>query len=423
MNKKNIQDIYISRRSFVRSSAILSAGTLVGLKANASGTDLNPAAKILSTRIVSWDPKYHVGWSTLIRRKNGKLLLGFNGGRDGHICPFGRLELMISHDEGKSWAYPRVVFDSVLDDRDFGLMETPAGTLLATTFSHSVYESTIKAMEQGRRVPFMSEGEKRPDLLVPERLEAWKAARDWASPEERKSQTGEWMLRSTDGGLSWSAPYRCILTSSHGPITLKNGRLLFVGKVIRSETGQEPGKTGVCESFDDGLTWKWIAEIPAREGDKFTNYHELHACEASNGNLIAHIRNHNEKNVRELLQSESTDGGKSWSVPHPIGVKGFPPHLLKLKDGRLLSTYGCRYAPLGIEARISADNGKTWSEAIKLSTDDITSDLGYPSTVELPDGSLLTVWYEAMQRQNTWFDITKGDNNTVLRQAHWQLNG
>jgi hypothetical protein len=103
-------------------------------------------------------------------------------------------------------------------------------------------------------------------------------------------------------------------------------------------------------------------------------------------------------------------------------VKGFPPHLLRLKDGRLLTTYGCRSEPFGIEARTSADNGKTWSEAMKLSTDDITSDLGYPSTVELPDNSLLTVWYEAMQRQNSWFDITKGDNNTVLRQAHWQLN-
>ena len=38
-------------------------------------------------------------------------------------------------------------------------------------------------------------------------------------------------------------------------------------------------------------------------------------------------------------------------------------------------------------------------------------DLGYPSTVQLGDGSLLSVWYEAM----------KGYRGAVLRQARWKL--
>ena len=53
-------------------------------------------------------------------------------------------------------------------------------------------------------------------------------------------------------------------------------------------------------------------------------YHEWHAVEVSPGRLVGHVRNHNPTNAYETLQTESSDGGKSWSAPHPIGVYGFP---------------------------------------------------------------------------------------------------
>jgi hypothetical protein len=84
-----------------------------------------------------------------------------------------------------------------------------------------------------------------------------------------------------------------------------------------------------------------------------------------------------------------------------------------LKDGRLLMTYGHRRAPLGNQARLSEDQGRTWSAAMLISNDGSSTDLGYPSTVELDDGSLLTVWYESM----------KESPRAVLRQAHWRLRG
>jgi len=171
-------------------------------------------------------------------------------------------------------------------------------------------------------------------------------------------------------------------------------------------------KIGVAESKDDGQTWQWLAEIPTRKGDSVVRgYHELHAVEAADGTLIAQIRNHNEANKGETLQSESTDGGKTWSEPHSIGVWGLPSHLLRLRDGRLVMTYGHRRKPYGNQARISTDNGKTWGEAIILSGDGKGGDLGYPSTVELPDGTLLTVWYESMAEPKL----------AVLRQATWRL--
>jgi hypothetical protein len=94
-------------------------------------------------------------------------------------------------------------------------------------------------------------------------------------------------------------------------------------------------------------------------------------------------------------------------------VWGLPSHLLRLRDDRLLMTYGHRRPPLGNQARVSEDHGRSWSEAILVSSDGTSGDLGYPSTVQLADGSLLTVWYEQM----------KATPKAVLRQAHWTLDG
>jgi hypothetical protein len=44
----------------------------------------------------------------------------------------------------------------------------------------------------------------------------------------------------------------------------------------------------------------------------------------------------------ETLQCESADGGKTWCEPHEIGVWGLPSHLLRLRNGNLLMTYGYR---------------------------------------------------------------------------------
>jgi hypothetical protein len=113
------------------------------------------------------------------------------------------------------------------------------------------------------------------------------------------------------------------------------------------------------------------------------------------------------------LQCESSDGGKTWTAPQSIGVWGLPSHLVRLQDDRLLMTYGHRRAPLGCQARVSEDHGRTWSEAISVYGEGISGDLGYPSTAQLEDGSLVTVWYERVA----------GSDKAVLRQAKWRLDG
>jgi hypothetical protein len=208
--------------------------------------------------------------------------------------------------------------------------------------------------------------------------------------------------------MTWSGPSRVPLNSPHGPVGLSDGRLIYAGKQL-----WEPGtKVGVAASGDDGKTWRWLSDIPVRAGDTVEQYHELHAIEAADGRIVVHIRNHNKANGGEMLQCESSDGGTTWTMPHPIGVWGLPSHLLRLRDGRLLMSYGYRRAPFGNQARVSSDHGATWSEAMVISDDGAGGDLGYPSTVELQDGELITVWYELM----------KGSSRAVVRMARWRLS-
>jgi hypothetical protein len=356
-----------------------------------------PAIQNLQLKVISRQPQLYHGWPTVARRANGELLVTYSGGREGHICPFGRVEMVRSTDNGLSWSDAQVIYDGPIDDRDSGVLETAKGSILVTSFTSLAYEKGLLAAQK------IQPGKK--GAWPEAKLKRWLDVHNRLSAEERKALLGTWMFRSTDGGKTWSKPIDTLVNSPHGPIQLADGRLLYAGKELWASTG----RVGVCESTDDGQTWKWLADIPVRPNDENRNYHELHAVEARSGRLIAQIRNHNKTNAGETLQCESTDGGKTWSVPHAIGVWGLPSHLLRLRDGRLLMSYGYRRKPFGNQARVSEDEGATWSEPLTISDDGFSGDLGYPSTVQLADDSLLTVWYErpadspyAVLRQGTW---------------------
>lgn len=380
----------LSRRSLLKGAALSAAA--LALQAS-RGAAAAPKARIHERRVISHLAHRYHGWPTVARRANGELLLVCSGGREAHVCPFGRVELMQSRDEGRSWSWPRVLLDGPIDDRDSGVVETAKGTILVTTFTSLAYEPGLKKAAKEGQWPA-------------DQLARWQAVQRRTTEEERKRALGVWMIRSTDGGLTWSSPYDCLVNSPHGPIQLSDGRLLYAGK----DLWREGARVGVCQSTDDGQSWQWLAQIPPREGDSHTNYHELHAAETADGRIIVQIRNHNKNSAGETLQAESADGGKTWSRPKSIGVWGLPSHLLRLKDQRLLMTYGYRRKPYGNQARLSEDGGRTWSEPITISDDGISGDLGYPSTVQLADGSLLTVWYERLASSPF----------AVLRQARWE---
>ncbi len=107
----------------------------------------------------------------------------------------------------------------------------------------------------------------------------------------------------------------------------------------------------------------------------------------------------------------SEDYGMTWSTPECIGVNGTPPHLLLHSSGALICSYGRRAVPYGERAAVSYDFGKTWADEYILDERPTDKDLGYPTTAELDDGTLVTVYYQKLE----------GDSNASLLCARWKL--
>ena len=77
---------------------------------------------------------------------------------------------------------------------------------------------------------------------------------------------------------------------------------------------------------------------------------------------------------------------------------GHPADLIQLTDGRLMASYGIRpehARPGGVRAGFSNDNGETWDirSEVQLRNDFINMDVGYPESLEMADGTVLTVYY------------------------------
>ena len=171
--------------------------------------------------------------------------------------------------------------------------------------------------------------------------------------------------------------------------------------------GCEDSKVIDSRSTDDGKTWEEISRFRSGEieGHDLSMWHELHSIQCDDGSIITQIRY-----TQSTWQMISRDGGKTWGELRQV-CGGFPTHLMKLADGRLLMSYGYRRSNYGNRCRISSDNGQSWSEPVILSEDGATTDLGYPSTAQLADGTLVTAWYE----------LRPDLNKASLRTAHWKL--
>lgn len=332
------------------------------------------------------EPNRYLGWPSITKTDKGELLIVYSGDRDSHVCPWGKTRLIRSTDNGKTWSEPETVNNSPLDDRDAGIIQTYKGTLLVSWFTSLAYANPNWkwAYQKYARV-----AEK-----IPEEL--------------KKHWLGNWVRRSEDGGKTWLNPSRTASSAPHGPIQLKEGRLLYVG----TGSWKDTDSIVVEESKDDGISWQVISIIPTTTGNA-RNMYEPHVVELKSGKLVALVRN--EPKEREkcfLMQSESYDGGKTWTTLHETPIWGYPPHLLELNNGWLLVVYGHRRSPYSERACISRDEGKTWDIKNEITlAEAYNGDLGYPASAQLDDGSILTVFY---QQEN------QGEPTSVFT-THWKL--
>ena len=85
----------------------------------------------------------------------------------------------------------------------------------------------------------------------------------------------------------------------------------------------------------------------------------------------------------------ATGGRRSLSVAHTSPSS----------NGSVLLTYGKRHEPFGVHGKVSHDRGRTWADTtVVLATNLPGTDIGYPSTARLSDGTLVTVYYQAGNR-------------------------
>lgn len=314
----------------------------------------------------------YIGWPSVARLANGDLLAVFSGDRDGHICPFGKIQIVRSKDDGESWGAPKTIADGPLDDRDAGILVMPDGEVIVTYFTSVAY----------------CEGAfgKRPEY-------APYVAR--ATPEQRKLSLGYFRVVSKDNGETWGVPQKMTAYDSpHGPAVMRDGSLLQLGR------GWYEGRCVVrCErSTDRGASWEILnGDIPAANGDHLIKdmFHEPNVLELANGVLLGVVRYHGKDNCMRSTFSE--DGGRTWSPMEKTPMFGLPPHLLQMPDGRVVCVYGRRhFKPMpGEFAMVSRDGGRTWDDKneICLSVSHC-GDLGYPASVLLPDGDIVTVFYQ-----------------------------
>jgi hypothetical protein len=339
-------------------------------------------AEIQWTKVLCKQPGRYIGWPTVCARKDGELVAVFSGDRDGHVCPFGKVQMVRSADQGATWTPAVNVSNTPLDDRDAGIVELPNGELVVSWFTSLAYTGSIR--DRAKLKPgspqfyWWLHDEKIPAAVKKEGLDYFTA-------------------RSTDGGKTWEAPARTPGTAPHGPIVLKDGRLLYVGITYSGHFGIHSGATNeisVAESRDQGRSWQRLGVIGLPEDEKISNFHEPHAVEAADGRIVAQIRYHGKGG--RLWQSESKDGGKTWVRASQTQLAGLPPHLLRLRDGKLLTVYGRRAGAFGEYACLSDDGGRTWDTANEIRlAGHFNHDLGYPASAELADGSILTVYYQA----------------------------
>ena len=215
----------------------------------------------------------------------------------------------------------------------------------------------------------------------------------------------------------WTVPgYAGLVAFPRGTV-LEDGTWLLPGYAWRPHGGSD------CLMLRsvDGEHWDLHTAV-SRIGSEWA------VAEVAPGRILGHIRSGHRwdgaKGERMFgLEVWSQDGGVSWTHPVETTVEGYPNHLLKLRDGRLLCTTGYRREPMGIRAVLSEDGGRTWDvDGVYVLRDDggtkSTSwtvdhgsgapDLGYPISTELADGMILTIYY-----------ITLDDGVTHVAATHW----
>ncbi len=345
--------------------------------------------EILSQKVIcSNEGSLHnyFAWPSVARLKDGRLAMVASGFRLQHICPFGKCIISYSRDEGKTWSLPAIVMDTPLDDRDGGITAFGESSVIVTSFNNSIAAQRNWSAWYHDSMTYRNSY-----------LDLVEKNCDW------EKYLGSTYRISHDNGVTFGELKTIPVGCPHGPAVMHDGTLLYVGRKFSADDSfRDETHLSCYKMYPDG-SFEYLSEIenvcPEGETSEGVDAKKLVSCEPhaivlEDGKVIVHIRVQGGNGVFTIYQSESYDGGKTFTKPHRLLAEkgGSPAHIID-HNGTLISTYGYRSMPYGIRAMFSKDGGQTWDIDNVIVDNGENGDLGYPSSVVLEDGSILTVFY------------------------------
>ena len=207
--------------------------------------------------------------------------------------------------------------------------------------------------------------------------------------------------RSADGGRTWTISGKfpdgadgMTLVPFGNIETGADGALRVAAYSYNTAVSPRVDVAYTAVSVDQGASWT-LGGVIGRPAANETDVLHL-----GGGKWLAAARNLGRTGERGHSTDiyASDDDANSWRLlATPTVGNQHPADLLKLADGRVLLTYGDRRGPkFGVSGHISADGGRTWSAPLKLATGFGSRDSGYPSSVQLADGLIVTGYYASM---------------------------
>jgi len=226
----------------------------------------------------------------------------------------------------------------------------------------------------------------------------------WGGQGYRKRILPVMVCRSQDRGKTWERSGSVLLNQGmpnlipFGTIARVDAATLAVSLYDAATSGNY-NRAYLFFSDDDGLTWKNPVIIGGKDVlfmPEAGNFNETTVLCTERNHLLAVARTFIPEADLRLVISENR--GRTWTIADDASggtitmPNEHPGHLLRLKDGRILLTYGIRRGNHGIGARVSADGGVTWGPPMRVITYG-GNDNGYPSSVQLDDGTVVTAFY------------------------------
>jgi hypothetical protein len=295
-----------------------------------------------------------------VRLRDGRIVVVYHYAT-AHTNANGVIRLVSSSDDGRTWSKPTTVVANEYDDRDPKIVQLRDGTLLLTTFET-----------------------------------------DWT---RGGANVGTFVYRSTDAGKTFPTFTKIesnVGTYEHGPaVELPNGDVLqpLYGSGARIARSTDGGNTFPA---DQGMT-------VAADNAQYTN-REPNIVQLPNGELVMIIRMYfaSVGAERQSRIVRSFDGGHTWTAPEWTDIPASSDHLLLTSDGSVLVSFGNIMQPLRpTYAELITNPSGPWTGYPQVPVYNSSSDdQANNSSVQLPNGSLLSFGYNIITRQvvswRTW---------------------